>query len=153
MNADPRVMEHFPSVLSKSESENFLERLKAHYNKHGYTYFAVEHLELGELIGFVGMAYQEYESEFTPATDIGWRLKYHAWGNGFATEGALRCVHYAFEDLKLDELISTCTGSNRASERIMQKIGMKKQGSFLHPKLKEYPEIQECIWYKMERPK
>lgn len=62
-------------------------------------------METGELIGFIGLAYQTYESDFTPATDIGWRLKSSAWGKGYATEGAKRCLQYAFEDLKLEKVI------------------------------------------------
>lgn len=146
--ADEQVMEHFPKPLSREESEDFLQRLQAHQEKHGHCYYAVELKETEEFIGFIGLAYQSYESPCTPAVDIGWRLKVSAWGNGYATEGATRCLEHAFTDLKLEKVISTFTHKNVKSERVMQKIGMTKMGSFLHPKLADYPDMQKCIWYE-----
>ncbi|MFK7783507.1 MAG: GNAT family N-acetyltransferase [Crocinitomicaceae bacterium] len=148
MCADPEVMEHFPSPLTLKESERLLERLRGHFNKNGYTYFAVEVLATGEWIGFVGLAYQEYVTDFTPATDIGWRLKKDAWGKGYATEGAKRCLEFGFSDIRLDKIVSVCTLYNSKSESVMQKIGMIKKGEFDHPSLTEYPEHERCILYE-----
>lgn len=151
MNADPEVMEHFPYPLSHEETTEFIDRLQKHHERHGYCYFATELLETGEFIGFIGMAYQGYESEFTPATDIGWRLKRSAWGKGYATEGAKRCLDYAFQVLALPELIATCTANNSKSEEVMKKIGMQRLGEFLHPKLTDYPDLERCISYGIQR--
>ena len=150
MNADERVMEHFPFPLTKEDTKAFIERLQKHYETHGYNYFAVETLDNNEWIGFIGMAFQEYETEYTPATDIGWRLKPSAWGKGYATEGAKRCLDYAFNVLELNHIIATCTLNNTNSERVMQKIGMTKLGSFKHPKLKDYPNYEECLCYEIK---
>lgn len=151
MNADLDVMEYFPKPLTKNETSDFIIRLQKHYKVNGYNYFATEILETGELIGFIGLAYQEYETKFTPATDIGWRLKKSAWGNGYATEGAKRCLEFAFKELNLEKIISVFTEKNIKSESIMKKIGMKKIGEFIHPKLKDYPEYEKCICYEIQR--
>lgn len=147
--ADETVMQYFPKVLSEEESADFLRRLMEHQEKHGFTYFALEEKASGELIGFVGLALQEYESPFTPAVDIGWRLMPHAWGKGNATEGAKRCLQLAFEELNLDAVIAVCSQSNSASERVMQRLGMKPMGEFQHPKLSEHPELQPCLCYQI----
>jgi len=147
INADPDVMEHFPKPLTEEETSEFIDRLIRHYQKHGFNYFATEVIATGELIGFIGLALQQYESEFTPAIDIGWRLKRSAWAKGYATEGAKRCLEFGFDELKLDKVISTCPSTNTRSEKVMQKIGMKKIGEFDHPNLKEYPEIERCLCY------
>ena len=151
INADADVMQYFPKPLTYKETEDFVERLMNHFQKHGFNYFATEILESGELIGFIGLAYQSYESDYTPAVDIGWRLKKSAWGKGFATEGAKRCLKFAFESLELEQLISTCTLMNHPSEKVMQKIGMQKAGLFKHPRLKDYPELENCICYKISK--
>jgi RimJ/RimL family protein N-acetyltransferase len=151
LNADEEVMEHFPKTLTKQETDDFIKRLQSHYNQHGYTYFATELLKTGELIGFIGLAYQEYEAAFTPATDIGWRLKKSAWGNGYATEGARRCLQYGFSDINLSRIFSICTWNNSKSENVMKKIGMVKKGEFTHPSLKDYPEYEKCLWYDIEK--
>jgi ribosomal-protein-alanine N-acetyltransferase len=36
MNADPRVMEYFPGLLSRPESDAVVDRIEAHFQKHGY---------------------------------------------------------------------------------------------------------------------
>jgi RimJ/RimL family protein N-acetyltransferase len=151
MNADSEVMQYFPKKLTTAESAEFIERLQKHFDTHGYNYFAVELLESGELIGFIGLAYQEYEADFTPATDIGWRLKHSAWGKGYATEGALRCLKFAFTELKLPKVVSICVVQNLPSEAVMKKIGMTKKGHFTHPKLFGYPGFEDCVWYQITK--
>ena len=152
MNKDTEVMRHFPKTLTTQESTELIDRLKKHYIEHGYTYYAVEVLTTGELIGFIGIAYQDYETPFTPATDIGWRLKTSAWGKGYATEGALKCLEFAFNELHLSHIVSVCTENNTSSENVMKKIGMTKKGIFKHSKLKDYPALEKCLWYEIMNP-
>lgn len=149
MNSDVDVMEHFPKTLTKKENLELFEKLKLHFKDYGYTYFATEILATNEFIGFIGLAYQKYQSEFTPAVDIGWRLKKSAWGRGYATEGAKKCLEYAFDKHKLEEVIAVCTLSNSKSENVMKKIGMKKIGVFKHPGLKDFPEYEACNCYRI----
>lgn len=151
MNADIDVMEYFPNLLTKKETTEFIERLQNHYEKNGYTYYATEILETGEFIGFIGLAYQDYKTEFTPATDIGWRLKKSAWGKGYATEGANKCIEHAFNNLKINHIISTCTEKNSQSENVMKKIGMEKLGKFKHPKLKQFQAYEVCLCYGISK--
>ena len=151
LNADSEVMAHFPEILSKKETKAFIQRLQLHFDENSYNYFAIEFLETGEFIGFIGLALQEYESEFNPATDIGWRLKKSSWGKGYATEGAKRCLNYAFNVLKLESVISICTENNSNSENVMIKIGMVKKGEFKHSRLKLYPAFEKCIWYEITK--
>jgi len=151
LNADEEVMRHFPSTLSREQTKDFIIRLQKHHKDHGYCYFAVELLATSEFIGFIGLAYQKYTSEFSPNTDIGWRLKRSAWGNGYATEGAKRVLEYAFDELELDFVFSTCTEQNTTSENVMKKIGMKYQKIMLHPNLKDYPAYERCKVYALTR--
>lgn len=147
--ADPDVMEHFPNTLSRDETAAYIKRMQKHFETHGYTYFAADIKDTGELIGFIGLAYQTYETDFLPATDIGWRLKKSAWGKGYATEGARRCLQFAFEELGLDKVVSTCVLANRRSENVMKKIGMQRMGEYMHPKLLEHPEYAPHVWYQI----
>lgn len=140
LNADEEVMQHFSKTLSTDEVVLFIKRLKAHFVQYGYTYYATELLDTGEFIGMIGIAYQVYESPFTPATDIGWRLKKDAWGKGYATEGAKRCLDYAHYQLGIDKILSVCTIQNQKSENVMKKIGMRKIGEFDHPEMIHHPQ-------------
>jgi len=149
MNAHTEVMRHFPKPLTREESLGFFSRLNSHFDDRGYTYFAVELLDSNEWIGFIGLAFQNYVTAFAPGVDIGWRLHPNFWGNGYATEGAKRCLKYAFDTLRLDKVFATCTMMNQQSENVMLKIGMSFKGEFHHPNLSEYPEIQCCKWYEI----
>ena len=99
------------------------------------------------MIGFIGLAYQKYESPFTPAIDIGWRLDPGYWGRGLATEGAKASLEYGLKELKLPQIIAVAVEQNLPSIRVMEKIGLKKVGKFKHPKLKEYPDLEACVAY------
>ncbi len=79
--------------------------MKDSYDVKGYCYFAVDNLENNEFIGFIGFAYQNYETDFTPNVDIGWRLKSSACNKGFASEGAKRSLEYGFNNLGLIKII------------------------------------------------
>ena len=56
LNADPVVMEHFPSTLTRAESDAFVERIRTRFAEHGYGLWALEVRETGEFIGFTGLA-------------------------------------------------------------------------------------------------
>ena len=99
INSDPVVMHYFPAVKSENETKTFIEKMQKQFSEKGFCYFAVDELEKGELIGFIGLSEQTFESDFTPCIDIGWRLKKEEWNKGFATEGAKGCLDYAFNHL------------------------------------------------------
>lgn len=150
MNADADVMEFFPEMLTHEQSLKFMQRLSQQLAKNNYTYFAVDTLEDGQFIGFIGLHEQTYEAPFTPCVDIGWRLTKAAWGKGYATEGAKRCLEYAFETLGLEQIYSIASVINVKSIRVMEKIGMqKKVATFEHPKLKDCERLRECVLYEV----
>lgn len=151
INADDEVMQFFPKKFDFEESKLFMERMQDNFHKRGYCYFAVDELDSGELIGFIGLLYQEYEAHFTPCVDIGWRLSRKFWRKGYAYEGANRCLQYGFNTLKLDAIYSVAPIVNFKSEGVMKKIGMEKVDVFKHPKLKKFPRLEECILYKASK--
>jgi RimJ/RimL family protein N-acetyltransferase len=128
--------------------EDFINRMQSHYKKDGYCYFAADLLETAECIGMIGMLYQDFESEYTPNPDIGWRLSKKQWNKGLATEGAQACLNAAASKWNINTVYSFASLANEGSIRVMQKIGMKQVGTFVHPKIKDYPSISECVVYK-----
>ena len=140
-------MRYFPKTASLEESKAQIERFNKHFKTYGYTYFAAEILETQEFIGFIGMAWQDWESEYTPNADIGWRLKRSAWGNGYATEGAKACLDNAKKLFGLEKVISVASIGNTNSIHVMKKIGMQEVGTFEHPKLLGYPHLNPCMAY------
>lgn len=150
INEDSEVMEFFPATQSREQTVAFISRMQAQLAEKRFIYFAVDRLDTGAFIGFIGMSVPTFIADFTPCVDMGWRLSRQSWGNGFATEGALRCLEYAFNELGIPELFAIAPKVNVKSEQVMQKIGMKKVKHFKHPSLVNDAWLEECVLYKIE---
>jgi len=99
LNADPRVMEHFPSPLTRAESDAFVrERIVPQFAEMGFGLWAVEVPDVAPFVGYVGLLVHTFEAEFTPCVEIGWRLAASYWGNGYATEAARVAIAFGFEE-------------------------------------------------------
>lgn len=112
MNADPRVMEFFPKVLDRAESDAMAARVRDHFARRGFGFWVVEVPGIADFIGFVGLAVPTFETHFTPCVEIGWRLIPEHWGKGYATEAALASLDFGFRQLGLDEIVSFTALSN-----------------------------------------
>lgn len=150
INCHKKVMEFFPGIPTKEQTTAFVKRMKKQFEEKGFCYFAIEKLEDNEFIGFIGLSEQNYEADFTPCVDIGWRIKFSEWNKGLASEGAKRCLDYALNTLKLKNVYSIAPKANAKSEHIMKKIGLKKQYEFEHSLLVNSDRLKTCVLYKTE---
>ncbi|MDA0782477.1 MAG: GNAT family N-acetyltransferase [Proteobacteria bacterium] len=153
LNACEYVCEFLPKILSKEESNSLAKKIITHFEQHGFGLFAVERKDTGEFIGFAGLSIPGFDAHFTPATEIGWRLAYEHWGFGFATEAAIVVRDSAFDELDLKELVSFTTKNNKASRRVMEKIGMThdEADDFDHPNLKDGHPLKPHVLYRESR--
>lgn len=137
INADPRVMEHFPSRLSQPDSDALADRIEAHFGEHGFGPWALEIPGVTEFAGFVGLLKVSFTAHFTPAVEIGWRLHADLWGRGYAGEAAARALRHGFTELGLPEVVSFTVPANLRSLAVMQRLGMHYdiREDFLHPRL------------------
>jgi RimJ/RimL family protein N-acetyltransferase len=150
INADPRVMRFFPAGLSRAESDELVDRAEAHFAAYGFGPFAAELREIGCLAGFIGLVVPSFEAHFTPSVEIGWRLDAAVWNQGLATEGAREVLRFAFEELRLREVVSFTVPENLASRRVMEKIGLARDlaGDFDHPRLPEGHPLRRHVLYR-----
>lgn len=149
LNTDPQVMEFFPALYSEEQTLAGIRRNMSNYKSVGYGMWIAEVKNSQEFIGFIGLAPVNFDAPFCPATEIGWRLIKKVWNQGFATEGALRCLEYGFDTLNLDKIVSFTAKINGPSERVMQKIGMRKSAEFMHPKLSENDRLNPHVLYEI----
>jgi len=150
INADPLVMEFFPSLQSFEQTQDFIKRKQLLFSEKRFCYFAVELLSAKKFIGFIGLSQVKFEAPFTPCVDIGWRLDSFHWGKGYATEGALRCLEYARTVLNLKEVFSMAPVKNTKSINIMKKIVMNLNCNFIHPLLINNDFLKDCVLYSKE---
>jgi RimJ/RimL family protein N-acetyltransferase len=138
MNADPRVMEFFPSILTREESDAILDAP-------GFGCLAAELRGTGEFIGFIGLAVPGFEAHFTPCVEIGWRLAAEHWGKGLATEGA-REVQRNFDG----DVVSFTAAVNLRSRRVMEKLGLTRDPAddFDHPRIPEGHPLRRHVLFR-----
>jgi len=152
LNADPRVMEYLPTVLTKKQSEATLKSSQAHIEKYGWGKWAVTLLDTGELIGRIGLGEVDFQANFTANIELGYRLAFEHWGKGYASEGAAECLKFGFETLNLSEIVSFTAIQNMRSRRIMEKVGMyhDSKGDFDHPQLPEGHPLRRYVLYRIK---
>ena len=148
LSADPAVMEHYPSVLSRAQAEARVDEIEAEFARVGFGRWAVEIPGESGFAGSIGLSVVSFEAAFTPCVEIGWRLARRFWGRGYATEGALAAVEVGFERLGLREIVSFTVPANARSIRVMEKIGMTFSGEFDHPELPEGHALRRHVLYR-----
>jgi RimJ/RimL family protein N-acetyltransferase len=126
LSADPRVMEHFPSTYSRSQSEASLIRMRERLERDGYGWWPIEVKGGASFVGVIVLQEIPFVSHFTPAMEVGWWLAYDHWGNGYATEGARAALAFAFGKLQRSEIVAITTPVNVRSQRVMQRLGMTR---------------------------
>lgn len=148
MNSNGEVMKYFKKILSREESDDFINRIELHFQEYGYGLWAVEEKESHNFIGFIGLFNASFEADFTPCIEIGWRLDNKYWYKGYATEGAKACLDYAFNKLGLNEIYSFTSVINLPSINVMEKIGLRIVKTFEHPRLEEGNPLRPHVLYK-----
>src|SRR5437763_9633668 len=127
INADPVVTRYLNRPVGRAASRAFYENAVAHWDRHGFGFWAAESREpatAGRFLGFIGLGYATFLPQLAHRVEIGWRLGRAAWGRGLATEGALAARDHAFGVLRLEELISIIHPDNERSRRVAAKLGM-----------------------------
>jgi ribosomal-protein-alanine N-acetyltransferase len=162
LNADPRVMEHFPAPLSRAESDATVARIEAHFDEHGFGLWAVEILGVDgagapatTMIGFTGLSHPRFEPPRTtaPCVEVGYRLAAQHWGHGYATEAARASLRFGFDELRLPEIVAFTVPANLRSRRVMERLGMHRDPAddFEHPLLPPGHPLRRHVLYRLSR--
>jgi RimJ/RimL family protein N-acetyltransferase len=153
MNADPQVTEFFPAPFSRKESDATVERFQSEFERRGFCPWAAVERKSNSFIGFVGLHEVPEYLSFAPAVEVGWRLARRFWGRGYATEGALSSLAFAFVDLGLDEVVSMTSVLNQRSRAVMERLGMEGNAvdDFEHPHIAEGHHLRAHVLYRITR--
>jgi RimJ/RimL family protein N-acetyltransferase len=133
MNADPEVMRYIGDghVHDRAEATDMLTSLRRSWDEHGFGRWAVERRSDGTFAGFCGPGFISW---FPSEPEIGWRLPRALWGAGYATEAAIASRDDFFQTTDYDHLISLSNPRNVVSERVMEKLGMRRIDDVRHPR-------------------
>jgi RimJ/RimL family protein N-acetyltransferase len=154
LNADPRVMEHYPRVQTREESVARLAELIERGRRGGLGVWACELRGSGEWLGCLALSDWCFPERQVHGTEIGWKIAHAHWGRGYAPEGARRLLRYAFGELGLGEIIALTAERNDRSRRVMEKLGMARDpgGDFDHPKVPEGHPARRHVLYRLAAP-
>jgi len=86
--------------------------------------FAITSKQTGELLGAISL---KIEREFARA-ELGYWIGKPYWGAGYCTEAARRLLRYGFDELDLHRIHASYVPRNPASGRVLEKIGMLREG-------------------------
>lgn len=141
LNSNPEVLKHTGDrpFLSVADAKSFLENY-SDYKANGFGRWAVIARDTGAFIGWCGLKLNEDQ-----LVDIGFRFFREQWGKGYATESAEASLAYGFDHLKLDEIVGRAFIDNKASIRVLEKLGMHFW------KNESCEGIQKAVYYKINR--
>ena len=121
---DPQVTRFFDAreQLSAREVQARLAQEIAGQNDSGVQYWPIFLRSSRQHVGCCGLRPYRPPGNIY---EIGFHICSRHWGNGYATEAALRVIDYAFEDLIVDGLFAGHNPENTASRHLLQKLGFR----------------------------
>lgn len=121
LNNDPDVIRYTGDVpfTSVEEARDFLKNYSS-FKKYGFGRWAVTRKTDNEFLGWCGLKYDETDNNY----DIGFRFFKKYWGHGYATEAALKSLELGFTKFRMSSIIGRADKANKASIRVLQKIGL-----------------------------
>src|ERR1700747_1360284 len=125
--SDPETMRYYPAPYDRAGVEQWIARNRQRYEDDGVGLWAMElkdsrESELHKAGGECGIVLQQVEGE--RLYEIGYHVRRDLWGQGLATEAAIACRDWAFENLNTTRLISLIRPENLPSCRVAERAGM-----------------------------
>jgi RimJ/RimL family protein N-acetyltransferase len=148
LNADPVVMEFFPSLQTRATSDASIDAWQSQFASQGWSNWALELRSSAQFIGFTGLSVPRRLLPFSPCVEVGWRLAKEHWGRGYATEAARSALRVGFEQFALAEIVSFTSIGNLRSRAVMERIGMRNTNrDFEHPGVPEGNPLRlHCLY-------
>ena len=137
INGDAESMRYFAAIMTRVESDAWAARMRAHFAEHGWGFWVVAEAASGDFVGVVGLMTIPWQAEFTPAVEIGWRIGARFRRLGYAEEAARAALGFGFATVGLKNIVAFTVPGNAASWKLMEKLGMRHEGEFDHPRLPE----------------
>ena len=124
--ANAEVTALLPPLPDREACAAWIGRMRAHNERHGFAYWAVELPGKAPLIGAIGLTRVDFADAFGEAVEIGWRLALPYWGKGYATEAARAAIDDGFYRFGIDEIVAFTVPMNQRSQAVMRRLGMTR---------------------------
>lgn len=154
MSRDPRVMATLGPLMRREESDAAIDRLMRVLAEHGSTFWAIERRSDGAFLGFCGIKPGPEGTPIAGEPEIGWRLAFDHWGQGYAREAAEATLGWAWAATEWAHVAAITTPGNPRSWGLMTRLGMirAEADDFDHPAVPEGSPLKPHITYRIARP-
>ncbi|MGM9986181.1 MAG: GNAT family N-acetyltransferase [Bacillaceae bacterium] len=143
---DIEVMYAWEHAFTDEEVREWIEKNITRYKQDGFSYLVAFEKNNGNFIGMMGPLIEQIGDN--KHIGVAYILKKAAWHKGFAVEGVKGCLAYAFNELGAKEVIAQIRPTNHASQKVVERLGMKVVDSFVkHYNGKEMEHLIYCISY------
>lgn len=139
---------YLPYPYSIKDALSWMERHADNFNADKLYEFAIVDKESGELYGAIALS----NNPMFQNGEIAYWIGEEFWGNGYATEAGQAILQFAFEEKQYHKVFARYFHSNPASGKVLQKLGMKKEGILLDHVRKE-DRYEDLIYYGIINPK
>ncbi len=130
LDGDPEVMATLGGLRSEKETMGYAMAQEDHWRRHGFGWWMAHDLETGAFVGRGGIRYLEVEGALE--VEVGYAVVRERWGGGFATEIAEAGVRLARETVGLSRVVGITLTTNRASQRVLEKVGLGYERKLTH---------------------
>jgi RimJ/RimL family protein N-acetyltransferase len=131
-----------PHPYPEGAAEEWIATHQEAFDANAIHHFAIDD---GQLCGAIGLIMKD-----AGIAEIGYWLGVPYWNRGYVTEAAREMLRYGFEDLGLQRIFAGCFARNPASARVMEKIGMRYEGT-LRRHVVKWDEAQDITFYGILR--
>jgi RimJ/RimL family protein N-acetyltransferase len=142
MNTDPDVMRYLGDPQTRDETEAGIVRVQARWDTFGYAWWTIFLKDTDTIIGAACL--QNLAHKQDAPLEIGWRLMTAHQGKGYATEAGQAAIDYGYEKVGVDYLCAVTDPENIASQKVMQRLGMRYVGIQTHYDV-------PCVYYEMHK--
>ena len=141
------------SLWDEHKSNEFTRKLfeiwyKEYQNLDVYRWIIVLK-KTNEIIGIIDSQQNKYEDY--GAFELGYSLSKKYWNNNYMTETIKRVIEFFMEDVEANVVYAECMSDNIASERVMQKAGMVKEGILKNRVITKEKRINDLISYSITK--
>ena len=148
--SDPECNKYVSYDLHQNvlETKELIEKLISKYNENYYNWV----IELKSTHEIIGNITANHVSKKNLNCEVGYSFGSKFWGHGYATEALKKVIDFFLNDCNLYLVEAYHSKSNEASERVMEKAGMKKEATLRSRAMNKITnELEDLICYSITK--
>jgi [ribosomal protein S5]-alanine N-acetyltransferase len=144
-----RYLVHVPYPYGTEDARKFINKSRRNFRLKRELNFAIDQTANGNLVGVISL---QNIDNVNKSGQIGYWIAKKYWNMGIATESINLVINYAFHVLRLHKVYANVLATNRASIRVLEKNGLKREGILRDSIYKDDKFFDVVLYYRLNRP-